>query len=136
MIGQTTIAWAFRSWLFFFFSCKMLPRVLIFFLLLFLFFNLVQMSTPFEKLLAASKQHNDDSCDGWKDKLVGKVIVNDNEETALNADQVKKNPSGVVFTDIVHVRLFVSKICLLLIEYLLPTQWLPWIIDQTVLISR
>jgi hypothetical protein len=51
------------------------------------------MSTPFEKLLQKSQQNHDDSCDGWKDKLVGKVIVNDNEESTLNADQVKKKTS-------------------------------------------
>ena len=27
-------------------------------------------------------------CDGWRDKLVGKTIIKDNEETSLSSDQV------------------------------------------------
>lgn len=47
------------------------------------------MSTPFADLLAASKNSQDNAdCDGWRDKLVGKVILNDDEESALGADEV------------------------------------------------
>lgn len=48
-----------------------------------------KMSTPFADLLAASKNNQDNAdCDGWRDKLVGKVILNDEEESALGADEV------------------------------------------------
>jgi len=47
------------------------------------------MSTPFADLVAASKKAQDNAdCDGWRDKLVGKVILNDDEESALGADEV------------------------------------------------
>jgi hypothetical protein len=45
------------------------------------------MSTPFQALLNASKNPKN-SCDGWHEKLVGKIILNDNEETALSANEV------------------------------------------------
>ncbi|KAL9542203.1 hypothetical protein MBANPS3_008730 [Mucor bainieri] len=46
------------------------------------------MSTPFADLLAASRNSQDNAdCDGWRDKLVGKVILNDDEESALGADE-------------------------------------------------
>lgn len=32
-------------------------------------------------------------CDGWRDKLVGKVVLNDDEETALQAGEVRKEAS-------------------------------------------
>ncbi|KAI9474112.1 MAG: hypothetical protein EXX96DRAFT_488846 [Benjaminiella poitrasii] len=44
------------------------------------------MSTPFAKLLDASRNPPDD-CDGWRDKLVGKVILNDEAETTLSAGE-------------------------------------------------
>ncbi|KAI9248832.1 hypothetical protein BDA99DRAFT_445938 [Phascolomyces articulosus] len=31
--------------------------------------------------------NNNNDCDGWRDKLVGKKILKDNEETALSSDQ-------------------------------------------------
>lgn len=30
-----------------------------------------------------------DDCDGWKDKLVGKIILDDEQETALSEGEVK-----------------------------------------------
>ncbi|GAA5808749.1 hypothetical protein MFLAVUS_002144 [Mucor flavus] len=30
---------------------------------------------------------NSNDCDGWRDKLVGKVILNDDEETSLKTDE-------------------------------------------------
>jgi hypothetical protein len=45
------------------------------------------MSTPFQALKNASKNPGD-NCDGWAEKLIGKVILNDNEETALSAGEV------------------------------------------------
>ncbi|KAI8081959.1 uncharacterized protein B0P05DRAFT_538790 [Gilbertella persicaria] len=41
------------------------------------------MSTPFSKLVDASKNQPND-CDGWRDKLVGKVILKDDVETTLS----------------------------------------------------
>ncbi|KAI8645077.1 hypothetical protein BD408DRAFT_412209 [Parasitella parasitica] len=63
------------------------------------------MSTSFKKLLATSKnQKESPDCDGWRDKLFGKVILNDNEETALGADECVRtkdlpNPSRVLRPD-------------------------------------
>lgn len=31
---------------------------------------------------------NSDDCDGWRDKLVGKVVLNDDEVSSLGADEV------------------------------------------------
>ncbi|KAI8979768.1 hypothetical protein BDF20DRAFT_819847 [Mycotypha africana] len=45
------------------------------------------MSTPFEKLLNSSRNAPDESCDGWRDKLIGKVVLQDDEETTLNNDE-------------------------------------------------
>ncbi|KAI7907895.1 uncharacterized protein BX663DRAFT_492325 [Cokeromyces recurvatus] len=44
------------------------------------------MSIPFAKLLDDSRNQSND-CDGWRDMLIGKVILNDDEETALNAGE-------------------------------------------------
>lgn len=45
------------------------------------------MSTPFQDLLNASK-NPENNCNGWREKLVGKVVLNDNEETALSTNEV------------------------------------------------
>lgn len=33
---------------------------------------------------------NSNDCDGWRDKLVGKVVLNDDEVTTLKTDEVRK----------------------------------------------
>lgn len=38
------------------------------------------------------KQSADD-CDGWRDKLVGKVVLNDDEATTLEDNEVKRKTS-------------------------------------------
>ncbi|CEP12954.1 hypothetical protein [Parasitella parasitica] len=58
--------------------------------------------SAFADLLASSKKAQENAgCDGWHDKLVGKVILGDDEETALSANEfVRKkdlpNPNRVL----------------------------------------
>ncbi|CDS06354.1 hypothetical protein LRAMOSA08882 [Lichtheimia ramosa] len=41
---------------------------------------------PIDKLMMNPKQQAD--CDGWRKKLMGKVVLKDNEETSLGAHEV------------------------------------------------
>ncbi|KAI8367357.1 hypothetical protein EDC96DRAFT_506529 [Choanephora cucurbitarum] len=44
------------------------------------------MSIPFSKLSDPSSNQPNDT-DGWHEKLVGKIILNNDEETALSSDE-------------------------------------------------
>lgn len=39
---------------------------------------------------------NSNDCDGWRDKLVGKVVLNDEEETVLAADEVIRKACYII----------------------------------------
>lgn len=42
------------------------------------------------KMFSFGNNKNSNDCDGWRDKLFGKVILNDDEQTALAADEVRE----------------------------------------------
>lgn len=46
------------------------------------------MSRFIRNLISGLKKSSSKDCDVWRDKLIGKVIINDNEQTTLGADEV------------------------------------------------
>jgi hypothetical protein len=43
------------------------------------------------KMFSFGKNNESNDCDGWRDKLVGKVVLNDDEESTLGADEVRSS---------------------------------------------
>jgi hypothetical protein len=84
-------------------------------------------------LMQPGKQQQDD-CDGWRDKLVGKTIVGDEAVTSLPAGSVRTN--NILYTILdpyiflcVILSLSVRRIYPNSIESLDPTLWRLWTID-------